>query len=267
MAITDLFHSLWQQYLQVTPSALPIQQLLGQGQMVINDHIALRTFDLPDIGVEDLGNHFQNLGFCWQDEYYFEVKKLRARYLKHPDPQVPKVFISELQVGELSSMAQRIIGQLYQQLPNSFMRESQDLYAGALWQVSYKDYQQLLSESEYAAWLAAFGYRANHFTVSVNDLEGVSDLQQINATLLDAGYQLNRSGGTIKGSPQAMLEQSATLADHVQVAFSDQSVLIPSCFYEFALRYCDGHGQLYQGFVPTSADQIFDSTNHRLASQ
>jgi len=36
---------------------------------------------------------------------------------------------------------------------------------------------------------------------------------------------------------------------------------VPSCYYEFAKRYADKSGEIYQGFVTTSADKIFESTN------
>ncbi|CAG9298227.1 DUF1338 domain-containing protein [Celerinatantimonas diazotrophica] len=263
MKIDALFAKLWLQYLEVTPCAKPIQKLLCDEGEVINDHVAFRTYALPDIRLEDLARHFTALGYRYKDEYQFKLKKLRARYLLHPDPKVPKVFISELKVDELSSSAQRIIGQLYQQLPTGYMKECKALYSGRPWHLSYQDYQTLLSESEYAAWLAAFGYRANHFTVSVNALKSFNTLEDVNDVLMENGYQLNLSGGLIKGSRSDMLEQSSTLAEHVCVNFIDQKELIPSCFYEFALRYPDASGKLYQGFVEASADKIFDSTNMR----
>ena len=45
------------------------------------------------------------------------------------------------------------------------------------------------------------------------------------------------------------------------VQFSDNTVTLPSCFYEFAQRFPLPNGQLYQGFVAASADKIFESTN------
>ena len=51
------------------------------------------------------------------------------------------------------------------------------------------------------------------------------------------------------------------MADHVMVEFSDKTVAIPSCFYEFAKRYPMENGELYTGFVAASADKIFESTN------
>src|SRR5690606_16585787 len=126
------------------------------------------------------------------------------------------------------------------------------LYSGTHWQVSQAEYKQLLAESEYAAWMSAFGFRANHFTVSVNYLPHFETLEAVNQTLKDNGFELNGSGGEIKGSPEVYLEQSSTMADRHPVAFSDGELTIPSCFYEFAKRYEIAPGQLYTGFVAAS---------------
>ena len=135
------------------------------------------------------------------------------------------------------------------------------IYGGAPWSLTQAQYQVLLAESEYAAWTAAWGYRANHFTVLVNTLDGYDDLESVNTTLKDASYALNTSGGEIKGSEAVLLKQSSTMADKAMVSFSDGDLEIPSCFYEFAQRYNMANGQQYTGFVAASADKIFESTN------
>ncbi|MFP3457566.1 DUF1338 family protein, partial [Psychrobacter sp. SIMBA_152] len=76
-------------------------------------------------------------------------------------------------------------------------------------------------------------------------------------------FALNTSGGEVKGSPEVLLEQSSTLADEYAVTFSDGDMRIPSCFYEFAIRYPKPDGEIYTGFVAASADKIFESTNAR----
>ncbi|MCH1414074.1 MAG: DUF1338 family protein, partial [Glaciecola sp.] len=122
-------------------------------------------------------------------------------------------------------------------------------------------YLTLLEESEYAAWMSAWGYIPNHFTVSVNQLSNFDTLESVNDKLKLAGFTLNTSGGEIKGSPEVLLEQSSTMADKAPVEFSDGPQTIPSCFYEFARRYDVTPGKLYTGFVAASADKIFESTN------
>ena len=127
--------------------------------------------------------------------------------------------------------------------------------------MSTSQYETLLKESDYGAWMAAIGYRPNHFTVFVNHLKKYSDLETLNDFLKAKGFKLNTSGGEIKGTPQVFLEQSSTLANSVKVEFTDSKREIPSCYFEFAKRYPLASGELYQGFVAKSADKIFESTN------
>ncbi|GAA4884046.1 DUF1338 domain-containing protein [Ferrimonas pelagia] len=261
--VSSLFEALWQDYLQQCPSAAKVHRLLGGGEALLNDHVAFRTFALPGIGLDALAAHFLALGYEAKGEYEFKQKKLFARHFEHPDPRAPKVFISELLLGQCSEALQRTVKSLVAQLPAEAAKADDFLYSGAVWRVSQAEYQALLAESEYAAWLAAFGYRANHFTVNVNALSRFETLESVNAALKAAGFALNASGGEIKGSPQVLLEQSSTLADKVDVAFSDASLYIPACFYEFARRYPQADGELYSGFVAASADKIFESTDAR----
>lgn len=260
-----LFENLWQNYVDVTPSAKSVHKLLGSSQQddIINDHIALRTFNLEKVGLEKLAAHFKALGYEECGEYHFAAKKLYAKHYEHADRTLPKVFISELLLDQCSDYLCETITALVEQIPESAVTADDFLYSGTHWQVSQATYEKLLAESEYAAWVAAWGYRANHFTVNVNDLQSYQTLEQVNNVLKNAGYLLNTSGGEIKGTPEVYLEQSSTLADLHPVQFSDVTATIPSCFYEFARRYPMSNGMLYTGFVAASADKIFESTNAR----
>ncbi|MCG7560070.1 MULTISPECIES: DUF1338 domain-containing protein [Pseudoalteromonas] len=263
--VDSLFEKLWNNYLEVTPSAVKVHELLGSTQQddVINDHIALRTFNHEKIGLEKLAAHFKAVGYTECGEYHFEAKKLYAKHFEHSDPTKPKVFISELLVEKCSPELQAIVNELVEQIDEQAVSAENFLYSGTHWQVSHETYKQLLAESEYAAWMAAWGYRANHFTVSINHLANFETIEAVNQALKDAKFELNASGGEIKGSPEVLLEQSSTLADQHAVAFSDGEFSIPSCFYEFALRYNKPDGEIYTGFVAASADKIFESTNAR----
>lgn len=261
LPINELLASIWQQYLQVTPTATKVHQLLGKNQPIINDHIAFRTFNLARVNLSKLSQHFTALGYVEKDQYQFKAKKLMAKHFEHQDKNLPKIFISELLVEQLSQDSQIIINQLVAQTDELIISQPAVLYSGRHWQLNYAEYQALLAESEYAAWLAAWGFRANHFTVSINHLNHISDVQAINTLLKQHNIQLNSSGGEIKGNKGVMLEQSATVADQIPVTFSDKKVTIASCFYEFAKRYPMKNGELFQGFVEASADKIFESTH------
>jgi hypothetical protein len=259
--VSALFKDIWQQYIGVTPSAKRIHQLLGNGNDIINDHVAYRTFNHPKLGLDKLAKGLIALGYSECGQYDFAAKKLDAKHFEHPDTTMPKVFISELRVEEFSEQAQEIIAKLIEQLPEDVTDRTDFLYSGRLWEISSTDYELLLAESEYAAWLAAWGYRANHFTVSINHLDNYDDILVVNSALKDAGYILNTNGGEVKGDEAVKLEQSSTIADKAAVTFTDKTIEIPSCFYEFAKRYPLANGELYTGFVAASADKIFDSTN------
>ena len=134
---------------------------------------------------------------------------------------------------------------------------------GRPWEVSFGDYQMLQKESEYAAWTAAHGFKANHFTVFVNTLKTFKSIQELNQYLKESGFKLNEAGGEIKGSPQQLLEQSSTIADQEFVNFSGETQKVPGCYYEFARRYPAKDGTLFQGFITESADKIFESTDNQ----
>jgi hypothetical protein len=262
--IDTLFAALWADYTSLTPQAERIHALLAdRGEVVRNDHVALRTFGVPGLGIDALARPFEALGYVARDRYRFDDKKLLARYWQHPDPERPKVFISELCVAELSAAAQQIVDRLLVQLPAGFRERSDLPCAGRPWQIRIAEYDALLGESEYAAWIGAFGFRVNHFTVSVNGLATFPDLAAVDAFLIEHGFALNLAGGQIKGTPAERLEQSSTQADTIPVVFADGTRAIPSCYYEFARRYPLASGELFHGFVPASADKLFESTDVR----
>jgi hypothetical protein len=261
---SELLDALWRDYVASTPQADRIHHLLSErGEIIRNDHIALRTYGDPAIGIDQLARPFEALGWRSRDQYRFDDKHLRARYWQHTDPALPKVFISELVLAEVSPAARAIIASLVDDLPVGFGAREDLPWAGRPWAISHADYQTLLAESEYAAWVAAFGFRVNHFTVDVGSLSTFPDLTALDAFLVEHGFTLNTSGGVIKGSPADRLEQSSTVADSVDVTFTDGTWRIPSCYYEFARRYALPSGEVFQGFVPASADKIFESTDVR----
>ncbi len=259
--VISLFDNIWQDYLSLTPSAKSICELLGSGNDVINDHVAYRTFNHDKLNIEKLASQLLALGYKECGQYTFEQKKLVAKHYEHQDSTLPKVFISELLVEEFSEEVQAIINRIVNSISPASISADNFLFSGRTWKLSSDDYNTLLKESEYAAWLAVWGYRANHFTVSINHLDNFETIETVNQTLKDAGYKLNSNGGEIKGDKALMLEQSSTMADSIEVDFTDKTLLIPSCFYEFARRYPMANGVLYSGFVAASADKIFESTN------
>ncbi|AWB67313.1 DUF1338 domain-containing protein [Saccharobesus litoralis] len=275
LSAKQLFDALWCDYIQVYPMAKCIRYGIAKAaglkpSQLINDHIALRTFNVDPIGIDHLEQHFLNLGYEQAGEYHFAQKQLYARHYvpckdvlgdnNNSHDVLPKVFLSELKVGAFSSDFQRIVNHLVDCIDKVNVTDPSFLYSGRPWPISIKQYKTLLNESDYAAWLAIWGYRANHFTIRVNELPNLQNLNQVNQVVESLGYALNLVGGAIKGDPSVGLEQSSTLAGEVVIELADGSIKVPSCFYEFALRH-KINGKLYEGFVTQSADRIFQSTD------
>lgn len=262
LKLEQILENMWADYISFNPQAQRVYETLTQkGEVILNDHIALRTFNLSPLGLEGLASYFKSQGYQEKGEYHFEQKKLFAKHYEHPNSHLPKIFISELLVDQMSAETQAILKNLVAQVSSEFLSRDDISLAGRPWQVTQEQFKQLAKESEYAAWVAAHGFRPNHFTVNVNALTKFNSLQELNEFLISKGFELNQSGGLIKGTPAELLEQSSTMAEEVEVQFADGPMQVPGCYYEFAKRYALADGHLYTGFIAKSADKIFESTH------
>ena len=83
------------------------------------DHVAFRTFALPNMGIESVAGLFTSLGYVEASDpaklgdgpMRFPEKKVSARWFRPPDatPPLPRIFISELDVSSLSNAARATI--------------------------------------------------------------------------------------------------------------------------------------------------------------
>ncbi|MGL4513235.1 MAG: DUF1338 domain-containing protein [Lacipirellulaceae bacterium] len=264
MTLDQFFDHLWADYAAMTPQAPKIKAAFeAQGERIVNDHVAFRTLALEPIGLKALEPHLLAIGYTPYEPYKFEDKKLDAWGYLPPKEDQPRVFVSELRIDELSPRAAAIMRGLAAQVDANKVKSPDVLWAGRLWEaVSYDDYQYLVEESEYAAWVASIGIRPNHFTIAVNYLKQYRSVEDVLKVVEGLGYGVNSSGGRVKGSPDVLLEQGSSLADRMKVPFADGVEReAPTCYYEFAKRYAGPDGKLFPGFVAKSADKIFESTD------
>ena len=76
MKSQEIFTKLWNEYANQNPSANQIRSLFEkEGEDVINDHIAFRTFNDPRVNVDILAKPFINAGYVEKGNYHFEEKK------------------------------------------------------------------------------------------------------------------------------------------------------------------------------------------------
>lgn len=247
-----------------------------------NDHVAFRTMGVKHLGIGSFEKIFLALGYQKKDYFYFEGKKLDAYWFAPPEPRFPRIFVSELRVNDLSEGAQKII-RSYTDEVTADPVDSLDLTDGTaidrflhqpLWRTpEWADYEALLKESEYAAWVIYNRYYLNHYTISVHNLkEGYNTVAEFNAFLERTGIRLNDSGGKIKVSPDGGLLQSSTVAEMINARFADDDLhTISGSYVEFAERKVlpefahlkpeeIKREHRREGFETGNADKIFEST-------
>ena len=269
MLLDEFFQALWVEYTRIAPQAQKIHNLVKEHNgYVFNDHVAFRTFNVAPVNIESLEPVLRDLGYVSFDEYHFPKKKLYARAYIHRDDNQPKIFLSELCLEECSDALRSTVLAMLEQAQFPETIDISLFLRGALWPVpSWHTYQMLLAESEYAAWLSVMGFRANHFTIYVNKLAKNDSLDEVIELVQSLDLSMNESGGLIKGNALVGLQQASTLADEMPFQFAEGDFHnVKTCYYEFALRYPDKYGNLYQGFVADSADKIFESTHQKLAN-
>lgn len=277
-------------YLASTPSAAAVVERVfaqpgGYGaDQVVHDHLAFRTFGVPGLGIEALGAALEAQGYTRQDYYTFPRTHLLAAWYAPPAGlygELPRMFVSQLQVGKLSPAGQAIIraytGELESAAPGSASLGAWTAaLTGALpWRTpSREDYQALLQESEYGAWVLVNGFALNHTALSVHQIKGRSgDIYGFANELVMKGFPLNGEGGIMKVSPDSGLLQCSTVADMVDFRFADGQVHpVVGAYMEFVERkplpqheHLAASGQLREehrrdGFEAQSAANIFAST-------
>lgn len=256
--------------------------IISEKDEIQNDHIAFRTLGVPQLGIQSLEKIFLHYGYTKREPLNFAAKKLNAYWYAPPQDHFPRIFISELRVNELSDDAQRIILSYTDEVKTDPVDEldldnakavGEFLHRG-LWRLpTVEDYQQLLAESEYAAWVIYNRYYLNHYTISLHHLkEGYNTCEQFNGFLESIGIKLNNSGGKIKVSPDGLLRQSSTVAQVIEAPFANGMTLpIAGSYVEFAERgvlpdfaHLDKaqlkREHFREGFEAGNADKIFEST-------
>ena len=217
-----LLDKMWNDYVEINPLAQKIYDLfIKEGELILNDHIALRTFNHPRVNIDILSRPFLAAGYTYGGDYHFTDKKLYAKHFEHSDTNLPTIFISELKLEEFSPSLNQLVNRLVDEISPEKELAYDFVAIGRPWNLSIQDYNELMKESDYAAWVAAFGYRPNHFTILINALKNFTDIKDLNNFLKTNGFKLNASGGEVKGSKEVFLEQSSTLANNIKVDFID----------------------------------------------
>jgi hypothetical protein len=260
-------------------SALIESNIISNQSEIVNDHIAFRTMGVEFLGIQSLEKIFLHHGYVKKDFYSFKTKKLNAFWYSHSDENMPRIFISELKVNDLSENSRRIISKYTDQVTEdpvdkldlSNANEVINFLSNPLWSLpSLNDFNDLLKETEYGSWVIYNRYYLNHYTISVHELiDQYNTLEKFNAFVTKIGIKLNDSGGVIKESKDGLLLQSSSVANKVKASFTEGSSLISGSYVEFAeRRILPKYSNVSKikpihrrdGFETSNADKIFEST-------
>ena len=286
--LDDILNGLMRRYKERVPDVSAIinamikEDIIKKADDIENDHIAFRTMGVEKLGIQSLEKVFLHYGYQKREHLFFKEKKLDAYWYAPPENHYPRIFISELRVNDLSEAAQKIIHSYTDEVKadpvsqlnlDDTIAVDKYLHSG-LWRTpTLEDYDLLLAESEYAAWVIFNHYYLNHFTISVHNLSnGYNTLEEFDAFLKNNGFKLNTAGGEIKISPDGKLLQSSTVAEMIEATFADgKKKMIAGSYVEFAERkVLDQFVHLPKdqirrehrrdGFETGNADKIFEST-------
>ena len=178
-------------------NAMVLKNIVSNQSEIINDHIAFRTMGVENLGIKSFEKIFLHHGYKKKDYYFFKGKKLNAFWYSHPGKNMPRIFISELIVDDLSENSQKIIRSYTDQVKKDPVdqinldnaREIINFLSNPLWSLpTLNDYNELLKETEYGSWVIYNRYYLNHYTISVHELnENYNTLEKFNNFLLSIG--------------------------------------------------------------------------------
>jgi hypothetical protein len=292
--LAELLDALWEDYRGRMEYVLSYEEILrAHRARFFNDHVAFRSLagGPANAGISSVSRPFEALGYVPVACYEFPDKHLSSIHFKHPRPEFPKVFISQLKTWELSAESRRILGKSLaghraplgddlladlQGLAGVSKKRRADLLKNLLrhfrqlpWEVPQKkDVIALDRESQFGAWVLVNGYGVNHFTASVDShgVKALDDIEKVQAAFLKAGVPMKKE---IEGKRGDRLRQTATEAVVLPAKVRDgrRTVEIPwtYAYFEVAQRPllkdpATGRRRRFEGFLGAQATNLFDMT-------
>ena len=292
--LIELFDTLWERYRGRMEYVRMYEKLIEQHKAAfVNDHIAFRTiaWEKPMLGIFMISRIFEALGYSMANGYEFPDKHFSSIHYQHPNPQFPKLFITQLKSWELSAEARATIAksmaahrpaltdQIMAQLSGlekvssaerSKLLETLVRYFAELpWEPPEKNAVLTLDkESQFAAWVLVNGYEVNHFTVSVNShgVPTLDDVEKVQSAMIAAKIPMKKE---IEGERGSKFRQTSTEAVVVPVKVKEggETIEIPwtYAYFEIADRPLmknplTGKMERFAGFLGAQATNLFDMT-------
>lgn len=292
--LRELLDRLWGAYRLKMEHVVTYESVVAaHGGTFRNDHVAFRTLAAqnPAAGHFTLGRIFEALGYRAGGCYDFPDTHLTAVHYNAPDPSLPKIFVSQLKIWELSPAGrERCFASLRAHRPTVSDADLADLssletlgprrrkevfervsavFLELPWPLPQKaDVLALNEESQYGAWVLVNGYGVNHFTAAVDPKgpRALNDIEKVVEALRRAGVPMK---ATIEGARGSGLRQTSTEAVVVPTAVRDgkTKTLMPwtYAYLEIAERPfrknpTTGRRERFEGFLGGQAAPLFEMT-------
>lgn len=266
--LTDLLGDLWDEYVQRVVYARQYRDVvLERGGTVANDHIAFRTLNVPIVGypfgIWGIERVFKSLGYEIRGSYRFPDKHLTAYHYEHEDQDLPRIFISQLEVLELPREVMDLIIKAVSDAQDLYDPENPKVLFTRPWSPPSEEVVRRVNEvSQYGAWTLLHGNAVNHFTAYINK-QNVKEWPDIEVTVKG----LNEIGIPMKSQIEGLfgskLRQTATKPVTERVATKEGVMEWPYAYYEIAERgYVEENGEkkLFTGFLGPQATELFEMT-------
>ena len=292
-----LWELLWQGYCRRVPVARVYQEMIEtDGGRVVLDHIAFRSLRLPgdrlDLGIGYVARVLELLDYRVADAYHFPERRLFAQHYEHPlesERRLPKIFVSELIVDELSAPVQEaIIGTVARardELPSPSLhwlrlpeqrrlelsdtkRETASLDVAQFstdlpWDLPCREVlEAIAAESLYAAWVLVHGFAVNHVAADAvaHGSEHYRGIEKSLAGLASQGFGIDPA--EIEGAPGDPLRQvGSDLAVEDVLLFDREGRPAigpwPYAYFELAERG-EVDGRRFQGFIEGRTTDLLD---------
>ncbi len=295
----NVIQKVWEKYVARVPYVREYARLISgeEGRLVL-DHLAFRTFNThtgeqPE-GITAIGHILRALGYRRAANYVFKKKRLSAVHFEPTENHLPKIFVSQLEVGDLPLWAQILIKETVKETPyllsdagieilgylmqdGIITSESADILEDEMvayfvrpWGIPLKESVLKLNDiSQYAAWVLLHGNSVSHFAVSLNGPQdkNAPDIETAAMVLRQNGIPMKEA---VEGTPGSPLQQTATLAvkEKMEVRTNEgpEEMVWTYAYFELLKRGFTGTEtppDLFQGFITGQERHFFNMTQTR----
>lgn len=245
-------------YMDSNPDFKSILNILEQEEeKIVIDHISFRTFDFRSLGIDVLAIPFIEAGYQETKRYTYQNQVVNARHYTHAtDKSAPLIFFSELSTYKFSKSLQEIIKTIVDRIPINILCSDKIFLTPTPWKsIHYSIYEQLKSESEYAAGIYANGFLAHHIGIRINNLRKYDNTGKICAFLREKQIPHSIKNNSSQNHIISLIEQVMLKMDNKKKTFLEGDFDIPTPFPEFTKRNYMEDNKMFMGFLPNVSFQ------------